>query len=222
MIYQARQIISLRDHTKSVYLLHIAFPELIEINVDLAENNQLWGEKPAGNKIVDEKELSGFFDKHGHYVFSRKIEQPTAIYFELERGYEFQDLVFEDSGMLKNIFLSEKDRLIYAFYMTGSTDIVIQGRKVKSNYIESLISKDPTDARIRYILFERCKMDDSKPEYSSDDMLTATEAAEFLKMSKGTFQNKLSRGEIIDPVSIGGSKRWRYEDLIDWINNLRP
>lgn len=222
MLYQAKDIISIRDHTDSVYLLHIKFPQLIEINVELAEDNKLWGNSPAGSRIVDEKELPGFFDKHEHFVFSRKIKRPTAIYFELEKGFELQDLSFEDSAMLKNIFFSEDERLIYAFYLTGSIDFVIQGQKVKSTYIENLISKSPTDARIRYLLFERCKMDNAKPEYTGDDLLTAGEVAEILKMTKGTFQNKLSRGEIIDPIIIGGSKRWKHGDLVDWINDLRP
>ncbi|MAL18660.1 MAG: hypothetical protein CL670_00645 [Balneola sp.] len=222
MIYQAKHIISIRDHVDSVFLLHIKFPEKVDINVELAENNKLWGENPSGSQIVDEKELSGFFDRHGHFVFSRKIKVPTAIYIELEKGYEFQDLILEDSGMLKNIFVSDMGRLIYAFYMTGSSDIVIQGCKVKGTYIESLISTSPTDPRIRHILFERSKFKKTKPVYSQNDLLTADEMAEYLKMSKGTYQNKLSKGEIIDPVIIGGSKRWKYQDLVDWINELKP
>lgn len=42
MIYQAKHIISILDHVGSVNLLHIIFPDQVDINVELAEDNKLW------------------------------------------------------------------------------------------------------------------------------------------------------------------------------------
>lgn len=220
MIHKVKEIIHIRDYDDGALEFHLCFPNEIVINLELGELNKLYGENPKGSKILKSEIIPNFYDKKGHFVFNKRLSESTAIYLEPKKGYELKDLVISRDVELHDILKTDRDSLIYAFYLTPNSNFVIRGTRHKSNYTVSLIQQSPFDARTRYMLFERCLINSTRISYSPEDLLTSDQFAEFLSMPKGTFHNKLSKSEIMPPKNIGGSNRWKFRDIIDWIDDL--
>ena len=109
--------------------------------------------------------------------------------------------------------------MIYAFYMLAGQVLNIQGKKVKSRRIQNYLQSQPEDLNLRVMLLKQ-SFADWVHEYEDSDMLTAQEFSDYLKMPLGTFQNKLSKGEVLGPKKIDGSNRWQFKDIQDWVKSL--
>ena len=63
--------------------------------------------------------------------------------------------------------------------------------------------------------------DDELPK-NERRLLNAKELAGMLNMSERSLWRNLSAGKIPEPVRIGGSTRWRHEEIDRWIANGCP
>lgn len=65
--------------------------------------------------------------------------------------------------------------------------------------------------------------DDDGPENSRAPLLiSVSELATILKCSTRTIWRLDSAGSLPPPVRFGGQVRWRYQEIIDWINQGCP
>lgn len=53
-------------------------------------------------------------------------------------------------------------------------------------------------------------------------LITADDLAAMLKVSTRTLWRLLAKGELPEPVRIGGSTRWRLDDVQQWIDGGCP
>lgn len=53
-------------------------------------------------------------------------------------------------------------------------------------------------------------------------LIAAEEVAEILDVSTRTVWRLLSTGKLVQPLRIGGSVRWRLDEVQEWINNGCP
>jgi predicted DNA-binding transcriptional regulator AlpA len=53
-------------------------------------------------------------------------------------------------------------------------------------------------------------------------LISVDELAMILKMSPRSVWRNLSAGKIIEPVRIGGSVRWRFQEIKNWIEQGCP
>lgn len=53
-------------------------------------------------------------------------------------------------------------------------------------------------------------------------LIAADELAKMLDVSTRTVWRLLSTGKMVQPVRIGGSVRWRLDEVKEWINNGCP
>ncbi|WP_425395433.1 helix-turn-helix transcriptional regulator [Aeoliella sp.] len=53
-------------------------------------------------------------------------------------------------------------------------------------------------------------------------LIAAEELAKMLDVSTRTIWRLLSTGKLVQPLRIGGSVRWRLDDVEEWINNGCP
>ncbi len=53
-------------------------------------------------------------------------------------------------------------------------------------------------------------------------LISVAEVAKMLDISPRTVWRLLSAGKLIRPVRLGGAVRWRYDDVIRWIQNGCP
>lgn len=53
-------------------------------------------------------------------------------------------------------------------------------------------------------------------------LITADEFAGMLNVSTRTLWRLLSKGELPEPIRIGGSTRWRLDEVQRWINDGCP
>lgn len=64
-------------------------------------------------------------------------------------------------------------------------------------------------------------MNDPKVESELVVLLTIRELAALLKISERSIWRLVSSGQIVKPIRIGGSIRWRVKDVSEWINGDR-
>lgn len=222
MIFEIQDIVAIRDHSASVHFLHIHKPNKEPIEILLGDSNNLWGSPDS--KIIDESEKANFFDNNGNFHQQFKATYSTAVYLEIEHNYILEDLELKDSNISNNLFITSFDRsknprLIYAFFLLPGQVLNLLGKKVKDRIISSHIITSPNDLRLRGMLLNRSESD-YEISFGQDDLLTANQFAVYLKMNLRTFQNKLSKGEILAGKKIGGSIRWRFKDILNWIESL--
>ncbi|QEG37724.1 helix-turn-helix transcriptional regulator [Bythopirellula goksoeyrii] len=60
------------------------------------------------------------------------------------------------------------------------------------------------------------------PPKQSVQLIAAEELAEMLDVSTRTVWRLLSTGQLVQPLRIGGSVRWRIDEVQEWINNGCP
>ena len=66
---------------------------------------------------------------------------------------------------------------------------------------------------------------DSTPKSAASErrietmLATADEVAAMLGVSTRTVWRLLSSGQLVEPVRLGGSVRWRLDEVRQWINN---
>jgi hypothetical protein len=222
MIFKTQKIVALRDFSDKVDELHIEKPKEETIDITLGIKNNLWG-KPEGSKVVKEDSTANFFDSNGNFNYQYLANKNTAVYIEIEEGYQLKDITITDSSIQSNLFLtnfnsSKNPRLIYAFFLHVGQVLNVQGKKVSDTHIKSFIQNNADDSRLRILLLKQsCILGTIK--FNDTDLLTADEFCTYLKMNRGTFNNKLSTGDIISGKSIGGSRRWVFKDIQKWVNN---
>ena len=54
------------------------------------------------------------------------------------------------------------------------------------------------------------------------ELLTIRELATILKVSQRSIWRLVAAGQLVGPLRVGGSIRWRSEDIRDWINKSCP
>ncbi len=50
-------------------------------------------------------------------------------------------------------------------------------------------------------------------------LLTITDVAEILKISQRSIWRLVASGKLVAPLRVGGSIRWKREDIRDWIDS---
>lgn len=65
------------------------------------------------------------------------------------------------------------------------------------------------------------KNESGAPEDESR-LISADEVAQMLSISTRTVWRLLSTGKMVQPIRIGGSVRWRLDEVKEWINNGCP
>jgi len=64
---------------------------------------------------------------------------------------------------------------------------------------------------------------DSRPQVGEDmRLIGAEELAQMLDVSTRTVWRLLSTGRLVQPVRLGGSVRWRLDEVREWIKNGCP
>jgi excisionase family DNA binding protein len=63
---------------------------------------------------------------------------------------------------------------------------------------------------------------DSRAAAEEVRLIAADELASMLDVSTRTVWRLLSTGRLVQPVRIGGSVRWRLDEVRDWIKNGCP
>lgn len=63
---------------------------------------------------------------------------------------------------------------------------------------------------------------DSRAAAEDVRLIAADELASMLDVSTRTVWRLLSTGRLVQPVRIGGSVRWRLDEVRDWIKNGCP
>ncbi len=51
------------------------------------------------------------------------------------------------------------------------------------------------------------------------ELLTIRELATILKVSQRSIWRLVASGQLVEPLRVGGSIRWRPDDIRDWIDN---
>jgi len=222
MVFKIKEVLSVRDYSDKVSLMHILKPKEEEVNIVLGELNELWGSQSSA--ILKDELIDSFFDQNGYFNLEHSAESNCAVYLELESGYIIEDLDLLDKGIRTNIFISgfsnsKSNRIIYAFFLQKNQYLNVQGKKVKDQIVSSCIIANPNDLRLRGMLLNRSQSG-YDISFDQEELLTANQFAFYLKMNLRTFQNKLSKGEVIAGKLIGGSKRWRFKDIQKWIDSL--
>jgi len=59
-------------------------------------------------------------------------------------------------------------------------------------------------------------------EKTTPMLISVTEVATMLSISPRTVWRLLSTGKIIRPIRLGGAVRWRYDDVVRWIEDGCP
>lgn len=223
MIFKFKNIIAIRDYGDKVSILNIEKSIEQSIDLTLGLKNELWGDL-TGSKIISEELESNFFDHNGNFNYQFKAVNKTAVYVELEEGYILSDLNQLDSNIRCLVLLNDpininSGRIIYAFFLETDQLINLVGLRRMDKVIRGRIKTNPFDLSLRIMLIEQLKMN-WKSSYKDTDLITAQEFADFLRMPLRTFQNKLSKGEILPAKSIGGSNRWKFKDIRNWIDSI--
>ncbi len=223
MIFKIQVSVALRDYGSSLSELRIRKPREASIDITLGQKNSLWG-SPADTTIIYDEVEDNFFDKNGDFNYQYTGVEATAVFFEIESGYVLEGLNVRDPNIQNNVYLSEfsnskNSRLIYAFFLQPGQILNLQGKKVSDQHIKGQILAYPDDIRLRAMLLDRSKLN-LTTSYSPESLLSANEFATYLKMHIRTFQNKLSKGEILGPKKIAGANRWLFKDILIWVSTL--
>ncbi|MFO0941532.1 MAG: helix-turn-helix domain-containing protein [Pirellulales bacterium] len=62
-------------------------------------------------------------------------------------------------------------------------------------------------------------MSEPKAEPQLPSLLTIQELAAVLKISQRSIWRLVSNGQLVKPIRIGGSVRWRVQDVKEWVDN---
>ncbi|WP_350212643.1 helix-turn-helix domain-containing protein [Botrimarina sp.] len=66
------------------------------------------------------------------------------------------------------------------------------------------------------------KASEHKPIGDPSRLISAEEVADMLSISTRTVWRLLSTGQMVQPIRIGGSVRWRLGEVCQWIDNGCP
>jgi hypothetical protein len=152
---------------------------------------------------------------------------PKGIYFlELKPGHKLKQLVVEPEDVFVDIYFGREDTLIYSFYNpTRRKSIAITASIEKDTEdVYSQIKTEPKDLIMRQYYIKRALQsstesvkEKTKVQKFTKEILTADEAANFLRMKKKTLQNYASQGRV---KSLKGGK-FRLKDLEEYLEQRK-
>lgn len=166
------------------------------------------------------------FNKSGLTKLIPEIGPKGIYYLELRSGNKLKQLIVEPEDVVVDIYIGAKDTLIYSFYnptRRNAISITASSEKDDEN-IYSKLKSDLSDIIWRKY-FIKCAMIDIEKFFSNlpahkevlkeKSILTADEAANYLRKSKKSVQNLASQGKI---KKVRGGK-YRLEDLDSYLNS---
>jgi len=227
MPYKLNKIIFQRDHI-SDYETH-THPMDTEIDFPFVAGKlqELIPEKHQyGGKSKLELSTTPLFNESGLTKLIPEVGPKGIYYLELQPGYKLKQLIVEPDDVVVDIYIGIKDTLIYSFYNpTRKNHITITAASVKDDEdIYSKLKSDLSDIIWRKY-FIKCAIIDIEKFFSSlpahkevlkeKSILTADEAANYLRKSKKSVQNLASK-KIIKKVRGG---KYRLEDLDSYLNS---
>ncbi len=227
MPYKLNKIIFQRDNIRD-YETH-THPMDTEIDFPFVAGKlqELIPEKHQyGKKSKLELSTSPLFNESGLTKLIPEVGPKGIYYLELRPGYKLKQLIVEPDDVVVDIYIGAKDTLIYSFYNpTRRNHITITAASVKDDEnIYSKLKSDLSDIIWRKY-FIKCAMIDIDKFFSNlpahkevlkeKSILTADEAAKYLRKSKKSVQNLASQGKI---KKVRGGK-YRLEDLDSYLNS---
>ena len=227
MPYKLNKIIFQRDNITD-YETHIHpmdteidFPFVAGKLQDLVPTEHQYGKK---SKL--ELSTTPLFNESGLTKLIPEVGPKGIYYLELRPGYKLKQLIVEPEDVVVDIYIGAKDTLIYSFYnptRKNHISITASSEKDKDNVYAKLKS-DLSDIVWRKY-FIKCAMTDIEKFFSNlsvqkevqkqKSILTADEAAKYLRKSKKSVQNLAAQGKI-RKVRSG---KYRIEDLDAYLNS---
>jgi excisionase family DNA binding protein len=182
-------------------------------------------EHQYGKQSKLELSTTPLFNESGLTKLIPEVGPKGIYYLELRPGYKLKQLIVEPDDVVVDIYIGAEERLIYSFYNpTRRNSITITAASVKD--VENIYSKLKSDLSdiIWRKYFIKCAMIDLEKFFSNlpahkeglkeKSILTAEEAARYLRTSKKNVQNLASQGKI---KKVKGGK-YRLEDLDSYLN----
>jgi hypothetical protein len=127
---------------------------------------------------------------------------PKGIYFlELRPGLKLKQLFVDPDEIVVDIYIGDEDKLIYSFYNPTRRNFISITAAIEKDTEEvySQIKAEPEDPIWRHYFVQRALLSTQKSavkinqsEKIDKEILTADEAANFLRMKKKTLQNYVS------------------------------
>jgi len=182
-------------------------------------------EHQYGKQSNLELSTTPLFNESGLTKLIPEIGPKGIYYLELRPGYKLKQLIVEPDDVVVDIYIAAEERLIYSFYNpTRKNNIIITAASEKDkDNIHTKLKSDLSDIIMRKY-FIKCAMIDTENFFSNlpahkevlkeKSILTAEEAAKYLRTSKKNVQNLASQGKI---RKVKGGK-YRLEDLDSYLN----
>jgi excisionase family DNA binding protein len=165
------------------------------------------------------------FNESGLTKLTPEVGPKGIYYLELRPGYKLKQLIVEPEDVVVDIYVGAEERLIYSFYNpTRRNNIIITAASEKDkDNVHAKLKSDLSDIIMRKY-FIKCAMIDTEKFFSNlpahkevlkeKSILTAEEAAKYIRTSKKNVQNLASQGKI---KKVKGGK-YRLEDLDSYLN----
>ncbi|HCY75510.1 MAG TPA: hypothetical protein DHV28_06275 [Ignavibacteriales bacterium] len=167
------------------------------------------------------------FNESGLTKLTPEVGPKGIYYLELQPRYKLKQLIVEPEDVVVDIYFGAEERLIYSFYnptRRNNITITAASEKDKDN-VHSKLKSDPTDIVWRKY-FIKCAITDMNEFFAKEatvpeglmakSILTADEAAYYLRTGKKNLQNLASLGKI---KKVRGGK-YRKEDLDLYSNSV--
>jgi hypothetical protein len=183
-------------------------------------------EHQYGKKSRLDLSTSPLFNESGLTKLIPEVGPKGIYYLELRPGHKLKQLVVEPEDVVVDIYFGPKDTLIYCFYNpTRRKYISITAAIEKDDEgVYSQIKAEPNDLIWRHYFVKRALLSaqkgapiNNKSEKIEREILTADEAANFLRMKKKTLQNYVSKGRV---KSLKGGK-FRLKDLKEYLEQKK-
>lgn len=200
----------------------------IEIPYVVGDLQSFLDDKETGYKTRLTIVNKPFFNNAG--IAKLKINNfSNGIYFiELREKYKISSLIIQPEEIDVDIYYNPSNRLIYSFYNNTKNDNITITVKIEidKDDIVTKIKNSPRDIHLRKYFINITKEGygipiKEKPTVDNKSILTAEEAAKYLRIGKRTLQNYVSQGKIkalkggkfskedLDKYLGIGSKKWK-------------
>jgi len=227
MPYKLNKIIFERDHTwgyeSYTYELktEIDFPYAAGMLQELTpkEHSQIKNYKPEISDLP-------LFNEKGLAKLIPEVGPKGMYYLELRPGHKLRQLIVEPDDVVTDIYIGQKDTLIYCFYNPTRRKFISITAAIEKDTegVYSQIKAEPEDLIWRQYYVKRAfqsssesMKENTKVQKFTKEILTSDEAANFLRMSKKTLQNYSSQGKV---KSLKGGK-FRLKDLEEFLEQKK-
>ena len=183
-------------------------------------------ENQYGKKSRLELSTSPLFNESGLTKLIPDVGPKGIYYLELRPGYKLKQLVVDPDDVVVDIYIGQKDTLIYSFYnpTRRNTISITAAIEKDTEGVYSQIKAEPDDLIWRHYFVQRALLSAEKgntgrtnSEKIDKEILTADEAANHLRMKKKTLQNYVAEGKI---KSLKGGK-FRRKDLEEFLEHKK-